>query len=120
MSGYYVCKMIGTGAEADANRPAISNYPVDWIMVGQLGRGCLVYVSNPTPELDADPQIVVLSKNLDATFSRNEWNALVTRLHAFDTFDPSDYDATRTVREVIISIGTKWEPSFDINNFSVS
>ena len=118
MSGYYICGIVGTGGDGDAYRPALADYPVDWSMT-QGGQNCLVYVSNPTPELDADPRIVAFKKDLTATYTLEEWGVLTERLSVYG-IDLSEYDPERTVREIINAIGREWEPTFDLSNLSVS
>ncbi|SFH39282.1 hypothetical protein SAMN05660649_05032 [Desulfotomaculum arcticum] len=118
---YYVSKMIGKGTEEDPYRTPVANYSVNWVMVGQTDKGCLVYVPNPTPEMEVDKDIKALPKDLNTTFTRQDWNRLVTNLHSQNIdISPSDYDPARTVREVIIIIGQLLEPTFDINHFSAS
>ena len=118
VGGFYVCHIIGDGSEDNPYRAYVDNYNVNWVMAGQVGRGALVYVSNPTPELENDNKIYKLPKDLDATFDRNDWNALTNRLKA-QGLTPNNYDPNLTVREAIIWIGTAYEPGFDINHFYV-
>lgn len=118
MAGFYVCKIIGTGAEGNSFRPYIDNYPVNWVMAGEVGKGALVYVSNPTPAMEADSKIYVLPKDLDDTLSHSEWNALTTKLQD-QGLTPGAYDPNKTVREIIIFIGTSYNPAFDLEYFYV-
>lgn len=116
--GFYACHIIGDGSEENPYRPYIDNYPVNWVMAGQVGRGALVYVSNPIPELEADNKIFVIPKNLDHTFTRTQWNALANRLKA-QGLTPGEYDSNLTIRDAIIFIGTAYNPAFDIDHFYV-
>lgn len=114
--GFYVCKMIGNGSEDDPYRPYIAGFPLAWSMVGQTGKGCLVFAINPTSDLDNDPQITPVKRDLSATFARNEWNQFINKLKDFG-LNANDYDQNRTVREAIIWIGKQWEPMFDIDDY---
>ena len=125
MGAYYVCKIIGTGkiletdGKDDPFRP-ISEYPVNWVMVGETGRGCLVYVSNPIPELDKDPQVIPLPKESKATFTRQEWNRFVTKLGGMNIgLYPNDYKSTRTTNQTVVTIGKMFEPDFNLEHFNV-
>lgn len=118
MAGFYLCHMIGDGSEENPYRPYIDNYPVNWVMAGQVGRGALVYVSNPTPELEADNKIHVLPKDLDRPFTRNQWNFLTNRLKAQGLRD-KEYDPDFTLKDAIIFIGKQYNPAFDIDHFYV-
>jgi len=62
MGAFYCCHIIGKGTEEDPYRPYIDIYPVNWVMAGEVGRGALVYVSNPTPELGLIIRFSLLTK----------------------------------------------------------
>ena len=116
---FIICRMVGNGTENDPLRPYIyDHYRVSWVAVGKSGKGALVFVKNPTPELEADPQVTVLSRDLTAKFERNEWNAVANKFKDYG-LSPAEYDPNRTIRDTIIMIGTQYEPAFNIDNFFV-
>ncbi|BAF60384.1 universal stress protein UspA and related nucleotide-binding proteins [Pelotomaculum thermopropionicum SI] len=122
--GFYICGMIGSPStskygDEDPYRPYIDNYPVNYVCAAVAGKGALVYVSNPTPEMEADPKIHRINKAMDDTLTRSEWNFLVNKLKGLG-LNPNEYNPKLTVREAIIWIGTQYNPAFDIDHFHVA
>lgn len=117
---FYVCKMVGTGTEEDPYRSYIADiFRVTLTQVGEIGKGCLCYVADPTPELEADPKVHALPKKMNFAFEPHEWERIAARLENAG-FNPPAYDPDRTALQLIRWIGRKLEPDFDIKQFRAS
>lgn len=125
---YYLCPVIGTGAMDDPHRPYISNYPVNWVVVMDSDqptkRGSLVYCSNPTKEVDADPEMhrIDPDDDLGKRLRRVDFIRLKSRLsrHGLTRKINDDADeSTFNVRQLINLVGKEFFEEFDLKNFFV-
>ena len=122
---FYICRMIGTGVEdmengiSDPYRPYVAEFSgVNWVMAGNAGKGCLVFVPNPTPELEANNKIHKINKKLTEKFTENEWQSLSNKLGNIGITAPQ-HDSNVSARQAIIWIGKQLNDAFDIDCFKV-